>query len=124
MTAPPRIGPSFLNGRLLAASALWSLAAQVIPAIAGVAAIPFIVRGLGVERFGVLTLAWVVIGYFSLFDLGLGRAITKFAAELLPTAARADIDRLLWTAWYLMLALGGIGAVALAVLTIGGFHTR
>ena len=115
MTAPPRIGPSFLNGRLLAASALWSLAAQVIPAIAGVAAIPFIVRGLGVERFGVLTLAWVVIGYFSLFDLGLGRAITKFAAELLPTAARADIDRLLWTAWYLMLALGGIGAVALAV---------
>src|SRR5437588_3759456 len=117
MTAPPRIGPSFLNGRLLAASALWSLAAQVIPAIAGVATIPFIVRGLGVERFGVLTLAWMVIGYFSLFDLGLGRAVTKMAAEFLASTKPSNVDSLVWTAWYLMLGLGIGGTVALSILT-------
>lgn len=107
---------SLLTGKVLAASALWSLAALAIPALVGVAAIPFIIRGLGVERFGVLTLAWMVIGYFSLFDLGLGRALTKFAAALLPSAARSDLDRLLWTAWYLMLALGLAGGAALTII--------
>src|SRR5207302_1596740 len=82
-----------VNGRSLAASALWSLAAQAIRAVVGVIAIPFIVRGLGVERFGVLTLAWMVIGYFSLFDLGLGRAVTKFAAELLGAHDRSSMNR-------------------------------
>ena len=31
--------------------------------------------------FGVLSLVWMFIGYFSLFDLGLGRATTKLVAE-------------------------------------------
>ncbi len=105
-----------LSGRILAASALWSLSAQTIPAVAGVVTIPFIVRGLGVERFGVLTLAWMVIGYFGLFDLGLGRAVTKFAAEFLASAKHADIERMMWTALYLMLALGLVGAFVLTAL--------
>jgi len=106
-----------LSGRILAASAVWSLAAQAIPAVVGIVAIPFIIRGLGVERFGVLALAWMVIGYFGLFDLGLGRAVTKLAAELLASAERSQLDRLVWTAWYLMLALGVAGAVTLTVIT-------
>src|SRR5437667_4446728 len=105
-----------LSGQLLASSALWSLAAQALPAIVGIGTIPFIVRGLGVERFGVLTLAWMVIGYFSLFDLGLGRAVTKFAAELLDSKNRSSMNRLVWTAWYLILALGIAGAVVLTAV--------
>ena len=31
-------------------------------------AIPRLIEALGTARFGLLTLAWVVIGYFSLFD--------------------------------------------------------
>src|SRR5690242_20885437 len=105
-----------LGGRVLAANALWSLAAQGIPAVVGVVTVPFIVRGLGVDRFGVLTLAWMVIGYFGLFDLGLGRAVTKFVAELLASGKRTDVDRMVWTAWYMMLALGLAGAVVLTML--------
>ncbi len=106
-----------LSGRILASSALWSLAAQALPAIVGVVTIPFIVRGLGVERFGVLTLAWMVIGYFSLLDLGLGRAVTKLAAEFLVSTKRPHLDRLVWTAWYLMLGLGIVGTVVLSILS-------
>src|SRR5690349_3012870 len=108
---------SLLSSRILATSAFWSLVSQGIPAIVGVVTIPAIVRGLGVERFGVLTLAWMVIGYFGLFDLGLGRAVTKFAAELLPSDNRSLMDRLLWTAWYLMLAIGLAGATLLMVIS-------
>ncbi len=106
-----------LSGRLLASSAVWSLAAQALPAIVGVVTIPFIVRGLGVERFGVLTLAWMVIGYFSLFDLGLGRAVTKMAAEFLASTKPSNVDGLVWTAWYLMLGLGIGGTIALSIAT-------
>jgi len=95
---------------------LWSLAAQALPAIVGLVTIPFIVRGLGVERFGVLTLAWMVIGYFSLFDMGLGRAVTKLAAEFVVSTERSRFNQLVWTAWYLMLGLGIAGALVLAII--------
>ncbi|MCI0403070.1 MAG: flippase, partial [Acidobacteria bacterium] len=49
----------------------------------GVLCIPPIIAGLGAERFGLLALAWAVLGYFNIFDLGLGRATTKFVAESL-----------------------------------------
>jgi O-antigen/teichoic acid export membrane protein len=45
--------------------------------------IPILIGGLGKDRFGVLTLAWAVIGYASLFDLGLGRALTQLVAKKL-----------------------------------------
>src|SRR5690349_14991190 len=109
-------GSPLLSGRLLASSAIWSLAAQALPAVVGVITIPFIVRGLGVDRFGILTLAWMVIGYFSLFDLGLGRAVTKVAAEVLASEGRIGVDSLVWTAWYLMFALGIGGALLLSIL--------
>jgi O-antigen/teichoic acid export membrane protein len=82
----------------------------------GVLAIPVIIQRLGVDRFGVLTLAWMVIGYFSLFDFGLGRAVTKFAAELLGSRNSAGFNRLVWTAWYLMFAVGIVGAAILAAI--------
>lgn len=35
---------------------------------------------MGEEAFGILTLLWAAIGYFSLFDFGLGRALTQIIA--------------------------------------------
>lgn len=79
-------------------------------------AIPSLISGLGVERFGVLTLAWLVVGYFSLFDLGLGRALTQVVAArlgILEQGLRATVR----TALVVMLALGLIGALAAWLLT-------
>ena len=90
-----------LSRRVLTSSAFWSLLAQAFPALVGLVTIPSIIQGLGVDRFGVLTLAWMIIGYFSFLDFGLGRAVTKFAAELM-VAPRFDGRGLIWTAWYLM----------------------
>ncbi len=44
-------------------------------------AMPWIVNGLGEIAFAILSLVWTVITYFSLWDLGIGRAVTKFVAE-------------------------------------------
>ncbi len=55
---------------------LWNLAGSGLPLIAAAMSIPYTLHNLGNESFGVLTLIWALIGYFSLFDMGVGRALT------------------------------------------------
>lgn len=54
----------------------------------GAFSIPYIIEKLGTGRFGVLTLIWAIFGYFSLFDFGISKALTKQVAE-----ARNDSER-------------------------------
>ena len=80
--------------------------------IVALVTIPTLVRALGLDRFGVLSLAWIVIGYFSLFDLGIGRALTKLVADKLAAHEEHSIPPLAWTGLLLMLLLGGVGGLA------------
>ncbi len=57
--------------------------------VAGLLAVPWFLRHLGQERFGVLSLIWIVVGYFSFFDMGLGRAVTVAVAPLRQPGRRA-----------------------------------
>jgi O-antigen/teichoic acid export membrane protein len=69
------------DGRLLAKNSLWNLVGWGAPLLVALAVIPLLIKGLGIERFGALTLIWMGIGYFSLFDIGLGRALTKLVGK-------------------------------------------
>jgi O-antigen/teichoic acid export membrane protein len=104
------------RGNLLARSTLWNLAGQILPMIVAVLAIPPIIRGIGLDRFGILTLGWVIVGYFSLFDLGLGRALTKMVADKLASGRDHDLHALIWTACCLMLLLGLVAGLAMFIL--------
>lgn len=105
-----------LSRKALAKNSLINLAGFGLPLVVGLIAIPLIVRGFGVERFGVLTLAWAFIGYFSLFDMGIGRAITQSVAERLGVASAPDVSRLAWTGLLMMLCFSLVGAVVIAGL--------
>ena len=59
--------------------------------LTGIIFVPLLIRALGTDRFGFLSLVWVLIGYFSLFDLGLSRALTQRVAVL---QAAGDGERL------------------------------
>jgi O-antigen/teichoic acid export membrane protein len=105
------------SSRLLARNTLYNTAAQLVPMLAAVVAIPILIHGLGADRFGVLTLAWAVIGYFSLFDLGLSRALTHAVASRLGGEdSDAELADVVWTAMALMLVLGAVGGLVLAAL--------
>jgi O-antigen/teichoic acid export membrane protein len=80
----------------------------------GIAAIPFLLHGLGVDRLGVLTLIWALIGYFSIFDFGLGRALTYKVASL---QAHGRMDRALGSIKFGLLALLGLGIVCALLVT-------
>jgi O-antigen/teichoic acid export membrane protein len=105
------------SGRLLARNTVWNLAGQVLPVVVALVSIPLIVRGIGVERFGVLSLAWIVIGYMSLFDLGIGRALTKLVADRLGANEDHSIAPLAWTLLLLMFVLGVFGAFGTAAIS-------
>lgn len=97
----------------LAFNSVYNVLGETLPMAVGLWAIPALIRILGTERFGLLTIAWAVIGYFSLFDLGLGRALTKLVAERLGARPNDSIAPLVWTGLTAMLALGLIGAVVM-----------
>lgn len=99
------------SGRLLARNTVWNLVGSGAPMIVAVFSIPVLIHGLGKDRFGVLALAWAVIGYASLFDLGLGRALTQLVARKLGAGEQDGVASVVWTSLLLMLALGSLGAI-------------
>ena len=112
-------GPSLhlISGRHLTRNSAWNIAGQLLPMAVAVIAIPPIVKGLGVPRFGVLSLAWIVLGYFGLFDLGIGRALTKLIADKVGAGDEDSIPALAWTSLLLIFALGVAGGLVVAALS-------
>jgi O-antigen/teichoic acid export membrane protein len=106
-----KTAPNLTGGRLLARSTIWNMIGQVLPMAVGLVAVPPLVRLLGVDRFGLLSLAWIIVGYFSLFDLGMGRALTKLVADKLGANEEQAIPPLVWTSLLLLLLLGAVGGL-------------
>src|SRR5262245_34777604 len=83
-----------------------NLVGQCVPLTVGLFCVPLIANGIGPERFGVLSLAWVLLASFSIFDLGMGRAVVKLVAEDLGKGQLASISPLVWSAILLQVFLG------------------
>lgn len=109
------------NGRSgLHLSVVWNLAGQVIPLATGLITIPFLVKGYGAESFGLLTLAWVLVGYAGILDLGLSRALTQAVASELSSGG-LNVARIVRTALLIILVLGLVlgGTLAIVLPSLG-----
>jgi O-antigen/teichoic acid export membrane protein len=109
--------PITITARLLTRNWTLNLISQVLSLLTAVPTIPYLVHGLGAERFGILSLAWVFLGYFGLFDLGLGRATTKFVAGCLGSGETHRLPALVWTSLWSQVLFGAIGALVAALVT-------
>lgn len=116
MTSPEARLGALTHDRLLQRNVMLNLAAWGIPAVAALASVPVLTRGLGAERFGLVALAWATVGMFSMFDFGLGRAVTRLVAERLATGREAGIPELVWTmTWALLGATVALAVIGIAV---------
>ncbi|PKY10182.1 teichoic acid transporter [Acidithiobacillus marinus] len=104
MTTPhPRIARStFIN-----------LAGLVIPTLVSLATVPLYLRWIGEIRYGVLLLAFTLLGYFGAFDLGLGRAVAQRIARQESSEER---NRTFWTAFLISAGMGALGGIILYFL--------
>lgn len=103
-----------ISPRSIGRNALLNFTGQAAPLVVAALTIPLTIRSLGVNRFGILALVWVLIGYFTVFDLGLGRATTKFvAAAIGRDEDERDIASLVGTAAATQALLGVAGTVVI-----------
>lgn len=105
------------SGSLIAKNAVYNILGYSIPIIFALVIIPFLIKGLGEEKFGILSLTWVVIGYFSFFDFGIGKALTKIISEKIANNYFDEIPKIFWTSFFMMLFVSIIASVILIMLT-------
>lgn len=93
-----------------------------LPLVAAAASIPHLISLIGLERFGLLTVAWGLIGFAGVFDLGVGRAATQIISQLLSENKSHEVPAVIKTASSLSLRMGLCGAFLLALIVMSGVH--
>jgi O-antigen/teichoic acid export membrane protein len=93
-------------------NATLNLIGTVIPMVVTLATVPPYLRLIGDVRFGVLSLVWLFLSYFGLFEMGLGRATSKYIAALTDNN-QAEREAVFWTAAIVNLAVGLFGGLLL-----------
>lgn len=103
-------GRDLTSSGLLARNSVFNLLGQGFPLLVALVSLPFLTRGLGPDRFGLLALAWTFIGYFTVFDFGLSRSLTQMIAERLGQNRDDETGGIAWTGLLIMVTLGAVGA--------------
>ncbi|WP_059411141.1 flippase [Cupriavidus basilensis] len=98
----------------------WNLLGLGLPLLIAAATVPHLLGALGSQRFGLLALAWGLIGYAGALDLGIGRATTQRVAALRDGHNEREIPDVLATATRLTLITGGIGMLLIVLAGLLG----
>lgn len=109
--------PSLPGGKRIARNTFWNIIGFCAPVLVAIFCIPPMIRGLGKDQFGLLSLVWMLVGYFTIFDMGIGRALTRIAAERIGQGREKDLPGLFWTSCMIMFALGIVAAVIVVIIS-------
>jgi O-antigen/teichoic acid export membrane protein len=93
----------------------FNLAGALLPLCTSLLVIPIYLTRIGPSRFGIISLVWLLFGYFGLFDLGLSQATTNLLARSENQSAKRQRE-IFWTAAIVNALLGITGAVILGFL--------
>src|SRR5690606_30906099 len=99
---------------------VWNLAGLALPLLVAVVTVPHLIATLGQERFGLVALAWGLIGYAGALDLGIGRALTRMVASLRGESNESQIPDVLETAGRITLLTGLLGGTLIALAAAVG----
>ena len=91
-------------------NSLYSLLPAILPTFLSIATLPMFVSAIGAGRYGVLAIAWIVLGYFGAADFGIGRAITQ-RISVMREASGAARANAVWSALVSMAGFGLLGGV-------------
>lgn len=90
----------------------YNLIGAAIPLALTFFTVPVYLALVGIDRVGILSLAWLLLGYFGLFDLGLGKA-TAFRIAGQRDAKPEERATTLWAALIVNVGMGLIGGLIL-----------
>lgn len=96
---------------------LANLAGATAPIFVSLLTVPFYIRLIGTERLGILSIIWILVGYFGLLDFGLSRAfIHKMARS--TTEEKVEI---FWSSAWGALTIGIFAAILVQLLAIPAY---
>ncbi len=98
----------------------WNLFGLVLPLLIALIAIPHLIASIGNERFGLLSLAWGLMSYAGVLDLGIGRALTQMVSRLRGQNMTHEVPVALATASRITMTAGLLGSVAIIAFTMLG----
>jgi O-antigen/teichoic acid export membrane protein len=105
---------------------IFNLAGNFLPLVVALVAMPVVAQLAGVERLGVLTVVWTLVGYFGFLDFGLSRVVTRRLAKAVDQGRTAqELTELRgFFCWWVLPALLLLACVFLASRTLlsGFFH--
>lgn len=90
----------------------FNLVGMALPIVSSLVTVPIYIHHMGVERYGVLSVVWILLGYLGFLDFGLSRASAHALAQLAHATA-IERGRVLMSALYLNTGLGLVGGVAI-----------
>lgn len=96
---------------------VYNLIGSIVPLAVSLITIPLYLNLIGESRYGVLAIAWLLLGYFGLFDLGLGRATAQRIAAL-KNQHKSQYAEVFWTALTVNVLLGIIGGILIWPVSI------
>lgn len=104
-----------MSGRQrLFSNTAWNFSGQLAPLVVGVLTLPLLIRLVGLERFGFISLVWVLVGYASIFDFGIGRALIRTVAAHLAAGDKPRAEASAHAALFFLTLFGLVLAALLA----------
>ena len=98
---------------MLLRNSLWNLSGNAVPALVALATVPFLIRGLGLEGFGIVTLISSVVGYFGVLDINLSAGSIRYLSHY---HAQNDRERFAETFWFGLIFYTALGITGCLLL--------
>lgn len=89
----------------------------LLPFAIALVAVPLAIKGLGEERYGLLSIIWVILTYLSLLDFGVSKASSKFLAEYYGKSNKTEVTRIIHATSIFAILIGLLVGVVMMLVT-------
>ena len=93
---------------------VYNLIGNLSPLLISLFTVPLYLHIVGDIRYGILAIAWLFVGYFGVFDLGMSRATAFYMAKL-DGATQRERASVFWTAVGVNAFFGIVGGILVFV---------
>lgn len=100
----------------IAKNSFFNIAGYLIPGLLSIPILGYMARELGIEEFGLFTLILSIVGYASIFDIGITRSVIREIA--IYKHDKKEVIKILSTSTIIILLLGILAAFIIIIFNI------